>query len=245
MERVALVTGGARRIGAEIARHLHRAGFTLALHYSQSAADAESLVTELCDTRPGSCHAFRADLRRLAEIRAMGEAILHRFGGLDLLVNNASGFSPTPIESCTEAEFDTMIDTNLKGHYFLIQSTLGALRSRQGGIVNILDSHVEQPLRHFNAYVAAKAGLASLTRSLALELGPEVRVNGIAPGAILWPETGEAYDSSTRRDTIDRTPLKRLGEPADIARAVVFLATEAPFISGQVITVDGGRSVAG
>lgn len=244
MERVALVTGGARRIGSEIARHLHGVGYGIALHYRNSETDADALAAELCQLRADSCQTFRADLQSNPEIRAMAEAIRHRFGGLDLLVNNASGFSPTPIASCSEAAFDAMIDSNLKGPYFLIQALLGALRERSGSIVNIIDVHVERPLRHFNAYGAAKGGLASLTRSLALELGPEIRVNGIAPGAIVWPEGDDAYDAETRRETVARTPLKRLGEPADVARTVVFLARDAPFINGQIIVVDGGRGLA-
>ena len=245
MAAVALVTGGARRIGAEIARHLHREGYDIALHYRSSAGDAESLADELCRERRDSCQLFRADLSDRDEVLALGADVTHRFGALDLLVNNASGFSPTPIEKCSEAEFDAMLDSNLKGPYFLIQALLDALRVRGGSIVNIVDVHVERPLRGYNAYGAAKAGLASLTRSLALELGPEIRVNGVSPGAILWPEGDEAYDADTRRRTIAVTPLKRLGEPADIARAVVFLARQAPFITGQIIAVDGGRGLAG
>ncbi len=243
MAAVALVTGGARRIGAEIARHLHGEGYDIALHYRNSADDAESLAAELCRQRPGSCPIFRADLSNREEALALGADVTHRFGALDLLVNNASGFSPTPIEECSEAEFDAMLDSNLKGPYFLIQSLLHALRVRGGSIVNIVDVHVERPLRDYNAYGAAKAGLASLTRSLAVELGPDIRVNGIAPGAILWPDGGSAYDEATREATIRNTPLARMGDPSDIARTVSFLATEAPFITGQVIAVDGGRGL--
>jgi pteridine reductase len=165
---------------------------------------------------------------------------------LDLLVNNASGFDATPMATCTEAQFDAMLGSNLKGPYFLIQALLTPLRrSPAGSIVNILDVHVERPLRHYNAYCAAKAGLASLTRSLALELGPDLRVNGVAPGAILWPDGEEAYDSGTRQETVEKTPLRRTGDPSDIARTVGFLACDAPFVTGQVIAVDGGRSLAG
>jgi pteridine reductase len=245
MAAVALVTGGARRIGAAIARHLHGDGYDIALHYRSSANDAESLAVELCGERPGSCQLFQADLSDREQVLALGADVTRRFGALDLLVNNASGFSPTPIEECSEVEFDAMLDSNLKGPYFLIQALLGALRVRGGSIVNIVDVHVERPLRDYNAYGAAKAGLAALTRSLALELGPDIRVNGVSPGAILWPEGDEAYDADTRRRTIAVTPLKRLGEPADIARAVVFLARQAPFITGQIIAVDGGRGLAG
>ena len=152
---------------------------------------------------------------------------------------------PRPLESCTEAQFDAMLGANLKGPYFLIQALLPALREAGGGVVNIIDIHAERPLRDFNAYGAAKAGLASLTRSLALELGPEIRVNAVSPGAILWPEGDEGFDDTERKLTIERTPLGRLGDPCDIARTVRFLACEAPFITGQVIAVDGGRGLAG
>ena len=243
MANKALVTGAAQRIGGEIVRELHGAGFDIALHYRRSAGAAKSLEDELNATRPGSCRLFQADLAVAGERRQMVDELVSAYGKLDLLVNNASGFEPTPIAACTVAEFDAMIDSNLKGPYFLIQALLPMLQTAKGSIVNILDAHVEHPLPDFNAYCAAKAGLASLTRSLAVELGPEVRVNGVAPGAILWPEGGEAYDDAMRRGTVERTPLRRTGEPSDIARTVRFLACDAPFITGQVITVDGGKSL--
>ena len=244
--RTALVTGAARRIGREIARHLHARGFDLALHYRSSAASAEGLADELCALRRDSCRLFQADLATAAGARQLGQAVADSYPSLDLLVNNASGFEATPLETCTEAEFDAMLGANLKGPYFLIQALLTPLRKAPGGsIVNILDVHVERPLRTYNAYCAAKGGLASLTRSLALELGPELRVNGVAPGAILWPDGEGAYDSDTRRETVAKTPLRRIGDPADIARTVGFLACDAPFITGQVIAVDGGRGLAG
>ena len=197
---------------------------------------------ELCDRRAQSCRLYQAELGDLAQTRAMAEAMLADRDGIALLVNNASGFAPTPIASCTPADFDAMLDSNLRGPYFLIQALLPGLRAG-ASIVNIVDTHVERPLRDFNAYGAAKAGLVSLTRSLALELGPQVRVNAVAPGAILWPEDETGYDAATRVQTIARTPLARLGDPEDIARAVGFLACEAPFVTGQVITVDGGRGL--
>jgi pteridine reductase len=245
MADTALVTGAAQRIGGEIIRELHGAGFDVALHYRRSRDAAKSLADELNLARPGSCRLFQADLAVGAELRRLGEDLMAAYDSLDLLVNNASGFEPTPIASCTVSEFDAMIDSNLKGPYFLVQALLPMLRTAKGSIVNILDAHVEHPLADFNAYCAAKAGLASLTRSLAVELGPDIRVNGVAPGAILWPEGGEAYDDAMRRGTVERTPLRRTGEPSDIARTVRFLACDAPFISGQVITVDGGKSLTG
>ncbi len=244
--RTALVTGAARRIGSEIARHLHARGFDIALHYHSSAAPAQALADEFCEVRRDSCRLFQADLATAAGARQLGLAVADSYPCLDLLVNNASGFDATPMETCTEAQFDAMLGSNLKGPYFLIQALLAPLRrAPAGSIVNILDVHVERPLRNYNAYCAAKAGLASLTRSLALELGPDLRVNGVAPGAILWPDGEEAYDSQTRRETVEKTPLRRTGDPTDIARTVGFLACDAPFVTGQVIAVDGGRSLAG
>jgi pteridine reductase len=243
--KTALITGAAQRIGSEIAAELHRAGFDIALHYRSSDGQAKLLAQELNSARPDSCQLFRADLASLGDVQRLGGEIVGRYRSIDLLVNNASGFEPTPIQSCSEAEFDDMLASNLKGPYFLIQSLLPALHRAGGAIVNMLDVHVEQPLPDFNAYCAAKAGLASLTRSLAVELAPEIRVNGVAPGAILWPEDDAAYDAATRAKTLGSTPLKRMGEPADIARTVKFLACDAPFITGQVIAVDGGKGLMG
>ncbi len=245
MNRIAVITGAARRIGAAITRELHEAGFDIALHYRGSEAAAEQLAGELNTARAGSCRAYQADLNSAAGAAALGAAILAQHPSVDLLVNNASGFEPTALETCTEAAFDAMLGANLKGPYFLCQALLPGLRAAGGAIVNIIDVHAGQPLAGYNAYCAAKAGLASLTRSLALELAPAIRVNGVAPGAILWPDEGEHYDPATREDTIARTPLARLGEPADIARTVRFLACDAPFVTGQVLAVDGGRTLAG
>lgn len=242
MAQVAVVTGGARRIGSIVARHLHTLGFDIALHYRTSTTAAQQLAEELNAQRAASCELFQADLDDLAEVEAMCLALRTRFPTVHLLVNNASGFQPTPMGSCSAAQFDAMLSANLRGPYFLIQGLLQCL-AEGASIVNILDVHIERPLPQFNAYGAAKAGLAALTRSLAVELGPNVRVNGVAPGAILWPEGDGAYDEVMRERTIAATPLKRLGEPQDIARTVAFLALDAPFVTGQVITVDGGRSL--
>jgi pteridine reductase len=242
-KRVALVTGGARRIGRAIAEHLHSMGFDIALHYRSSQDSAQALADALCLERADSCRLFQADLREQEQVGALAKEVLAHFPCIELLVNNASGYFPTPIETTTAAQFDSMLDANLRGPYFLIQGLLPAMRSGDASIVNILDVHVERPLPQFNVYGAAKAGMASLTRSLAVELGPEIRVNGVAPGAILWPEEDESYDTTMREETIERTPLKRQGEPIDIARTVGFLACDAPFITGQVIVVDGGRGL--
>tara|TARA_R110002110_G_scaffold406421_1_gene626281 strand:+ start:82598 stop:83332 length:735 start_codon:yes stop_codon:yes gene_type:complete len=243
MQKVAVVTGGAKRIGAEITRHLHARGYDIALHYRNSAGDAASLSAELNGKRAGSCHCFCADLDTLPDIELMAEQIASRYDGIDVLVNNASGFSPTPINDCSSAQFDAMVSSNLKGHYFLVQALMDRIKVAGGCIINIVDVHAERPLREFNVYGAAKAGLASLTRSLAVELAPDIRVNAVAPGAILWPQNDTAYDEASRMHTIENTPLKRLGEASDIARTVCFLAMDAPFITGQIITVDGGRSL--
>lgn len=241
--KIAVVTGGARRVGRAIAEHLHGIGFDIALHYRKSQDSAQVLAADLCRRRADSCRLFRGDLEDHLQVGVLVRDILAQYPGIDLLVNNASGFAATPIESCTPAQFDSMLASNLRGPYFLIQGLLPALRARGGSIVNIIDIHADRPLRHFSAYSAAKAGLASLTRSLAIELGPDVRVNGVAPGAILWPEGNSAYDTAGRDKLVDSTPLQRLGDPTDIARTVAFLASDAPFITGEVIVVDGGRSL--
>ncbi|MEZ5503410.1 MAG: pteridine reductase [Halioglobus sp.] len=243
MNKVAVITGGARRIGRAVAEHLHNRGFDIALHYRNSQDCAQSLAAELCARRADSCLVFHADLQDLGQVRSLAQSLCAHYSAIDLLVNNASGFAPTPIDSCTPAQFDAMVDTNLRAPYFLIQGLLPGLRLRGATVLNILDIHVERPLRDFNAYGAAKAGLASLTRSLAVELGPGVRVNGIAPGAILWPEGQDTYDGISRESLVASTPLGCLGKPADIARTVGFLACDAPFITGQIIAVDGGRSL--
>lgn len=242
-KKVAVVTGGARRIGRVIAEHLHSIGFDIALHYGSSVDSAQALANELCERRAGSCRLFQADLEDLVQVSALAKRLLEDYSSIDLLVNNASGFTPTPIESCTPAQFESQLSSNLRAPYFLIQGLLPGLRVGGASVVNIIDVHADRPLRNFNAYSAAKAGLASLTRSLALELGPKVRVNGIAPGAILWPEGSGSYDQSTRDRMVADTPLKRLGDPTDIARTVAFLACDAPFITGQIVVVDGGRSL--
>lgn len=240
---VAVVTGGARRIGAVVARHLHALGFDIALHYRNSAEQAQQLAGALNAQRDASCDVFQADLDDLGSVAAVGRALRARYPAVDLLVNNASEFEPSPVGECSATTFDALLSANLRGPYFLIQALLQSL-APGASIVNLLDVHVERPLPQYNVYGAAKAGLAALTRSLAVELAPHVRVNGVAPGAILWPEGEGAYDAALQEKTIAATPLQRLGEPQDIARTVAFLALDAPFITGQVITVDGGRSLA-
>jgi pteridine reductase len=241
-DKVVLVTGAARRVGAEIARALHGAGARLALHYRGSAAEAQQLAAEFEAARAGSAAAFRADLLDGALLPRLVEEVVRHFGRLDALVNNASSFFATPLGAIGEHEWHDIVGTNLKAPLFLSQAAAPHLAATRGAIVNITDIHAERPLRNYPLYCAAKAGLAGLTRALAVELGPQVRVNGIAPGPILWPEDG-SFDAAAQAQVVSRTLLKRCGEPADIARTVVFLLAEAPFITGQIVAVDGGRSV--
>jgi pteridine reductase len=240
--KTVLVTGAARRVGAEIARVLHAEGASLALHYRSSAEAAKALVAELDGVRPGSALAFRADLLETGHLPRLVEEVVERYGRLDGLVNNASSFFPTPIGRIGERDWDDLIGTNLKAPLFLAQAAAPHLAAARGAIVNITDIHAERPLKNYALYCAAKAGLAGLTRALALELGPHVRVNAIAPGPILWPEDG-SFDAAAQANVVSRTLLKRCGDPADIARTVLFLLADAPFVTGQVLAVDGGRSV--
>jgi pteridine reductase len=239
--RWALVTGAAKRIGAAIARKLHEAGANIAIHYFSSAEAADVLAAELDQRRRGSALTAGADLRDIAALERMLRSVLERAGRLDVLVNNASNFYPTPIGSITDEQWHDLVDSNLKAPLFLAQAALPALRAARGTIVNIVDVHAQRPLRDHPVYGAAKAGLAMLTRSLARDLGPDIRVNGVAPGAILWPEIG--ISDELRRSIIRQTALKRAGDPDDIAAAVLFLVRDAPYVTGEIIAVDGGRSV--
>ena len=241
-DKTVLVTGAARRVGAEIARTLHAEGANLALHYRSSADAAKALVAELNAVRPGSALAFQADLLETEHLPRLVEEAVKHFGRLDALVNNASSFSATPVGAIGEREWNDLVGTNLKAPLFLAQAAAPHLATARGAIVNITDIHDERPLKNHPLYCAAKAGLAGLTRALALELGPHVRVNAVAPGPILWPEDG-SFDAAAQAQVVSRTLLKRCGDPADIARTVLFLLADAPFVTGQVIAVDGGRSV--
>ncbi len=241
-DKVVLVTGAARRVGAEVARVLHGAGARLALHHRRSAAEAQALAAELNALRPASAQAFQADLLQTERLAALVEAVAGHFGRLDALVNNASSFYATPLGGIGERAWEDLVGTNLKAPLFLSQAAAPHLAAAAGAIVNITDIHDQWPLKNYPVYCIAKAGLAGLTRALALELGPQVRVNGIAPGPILWPADG-SVDAAAQAGIVSRTLLKRCGEPADIARTVRFLLADAPYITGQIIAVDGGRSV--
>jgi pteridine reductase len=240
--RWALVTGAAKRIGAVIASTLHEAGANVAIHYNRSATDADRLAAELNRRRPSSAFTVSADMRDIPAVERMAAQVLERTGGrLDVLVNNASNFYPTPLGSVTLEQWDDLLGSNLKAPLFLSQAMLPALRAARGVIVNIVDVHAQRPLRDHPVYGPAKAGLAMLTRSLAKDLGPDVRVNGVSPGAILWPDEG--MSDALRAAIIKQTALKRSGTPEDIAAAVLFLVRDAPYVTGQIIAVDGGRSV--
>jgi len=242
---VILVTGAAKRVGAEIGRTLHAAGAKLLLHYRASADAAEALAAELNAARPGSAACAPADLRDTAQLPRLVAVAIEKFGRLDALVNNASSFYATPIGSIAEADWQDLIGSNLKGPLFLAQAAAPHLRATRGAIINITDIHAERPLKNYPLYCAAKAGLLGLTRALALELAPEVRVNAVAPGPIAWPDGAAAadFDAATRSAIIARTFLQREGSPGDVARTVRFLLFDAPYVTGQVINVDGGRSL--
>jgi pteridine reductase len=245
MERPAvLVTGGARRVGAAIARAVHAAGADVIVHCHRSRADAAQLVAGLEGARAGSTAIVEGDLLDTARLPAIIEASAARFGRLDALVNNASSFHPTPLDELQPAQWEDLAGTNLRAPLFLAKAAAAHLRRSRGAIVNIVDIHAERPLPGFIAYCVAKSGLAGLTRALALELAPEVRVNGVSPGAILWPEDGEAFPPAERERITLQTPLRRTGTPEDIAGAVKCLIFDAPFVTGQILAVDGGRSIA-
>ena len=238
---VILVTGAARRVGAAISRELHACGADIALHYRRSRAEAESLAAELNAIRTGSAFTVGGDLGVDGTPEAVAETTLAHFGRIDGLVNNASSFFSTPLGTIDAAAWADLTGSNLKGPLFLTQALAPALREARGAVVNIVDIHAERPLRHYALYCAAKAGLAGLTRALALELAPQVRVNGVSPGPIEWPEDDQ-FALAEREQIIRHTLLQREGSPADVARTVRFLLFDAPYITGQILAVDGGRS---
>lgn len=240
-----LVTGAAKRLGAATARLLHAHGASIAVHYHRSAAPALALVAELNASRAGSAVAVQADLLDLGALPGLVDATVAAFGRLTVLVNNASTFYPTPVGSITAAQFDDLIGTNLRAPLFLMQAAAPQLRQHGGQVVNIIDIHATRPLKQHPVYCAAKAGLHMLTQSMARELAPAVRVNGVAPGPIMWPDAGAPMDPALQERILDRTALKRTGSPADIAKAVLFFLKDAPYVTGQILAVDGGRTVGG
>jgi pteridine reductase len=241
--RVVLVTGAAKRIGARIARTLHAAGCDLALHYRGSVDEFRSLQEELEAARAGSVLALRADLGAFDRLPEMVAQTLGRFGRLDGRVNNASSFHPTPIGRATPAHWDDLFASNARAPFFLSQAAAPHLAATRGAIVNLVDIYATRPLAGHTIYCMAKAALLMATKSLALELGPQVRVNAVAPGAILWPE--DEANAAAREAMLARTPLSRIGTPEEIAEAVRWLLFDATYCTGQVIAVDGGRLVAG
>lgn len=246
--KVALVTGAAKRIGAEIARQLHVVGFNVIVHYNQSSTMANELIDALNSNRENSAIGIQADLNDLSQVVNLAKQSEAQWNRLDLLVNNASSFYPTPIGKATDEDWDNLVNSNLKAPFFLAQALAPALKQSHGNIINIADIYAQQPLKKHSIYSIAKAGNIMLTKSLAQELAPEVRVNGIAPGAILWPEdyykkTEEQLSDENKEKMLSQIPLQQRGQIQDITRTVIFLAKDAPYITGQVIAVDGGRSI--
>lgn len=239
MAPVVLITGAARRIGAAITREFHQQGFRVLIHYRNSAADADALAATLNEQRPDSARTLRADLDSPDQVRRLAADALSCWQRLDVLVNNASTFYATPPGTATDEDWDRLMGSNLRAPFILLQALAPALADQRGAAVNLVDVYAEKPLWHHGLYCMAKAGLASLTRSMARELGPDVRVNGVAPGPILWPEQGQ----DNQDEVLGATALKRSGEPQDIAGTVYWLAMQAPFITGQILAVDGGRSL--
>ncbi|MEA3410100.1 MAG: pteridine reductase [Pseudomonadota bacterium] len=239
--KTALITGAARRVGAVIARTLHTAGMNVVIHYRGSRDAAERLRDALETTRPDSVELLQADLLYTGSLPDLATQAHNRWGRLDVLVNNASSFYPTPVGEITETSWDELVGSNLKAPLFLTQAAAPLLAASQGCVINMVDIHADRPLKNYTVYSIAKAGLVSLTKSMARELGPDVRVNAIAPGAILWPEREEYADM--HREITERTALKRQGEPGDIARTALFLVRDAGYITGQVLAVDGGRTL--
>jgi len=242
-EHAVLITGGARRLGAAIARTLHGAGARVMIHHRHSAAEAVALAAELNALRAGSAATAAADLADIEALPGLVDATLAAFGRLDVLVNNASTFYPTPVGAISAAAFDDLVGSNLRAPLFLTQAAAPELRRRNGLVLNMVDIHAYRPLKNHPVYCAAKAGLVMLTQSLARELAPEVRVNGIAPGPVLWPES--EMDAELQARILDRTALKRIGSPEDVARAALFFVRDAPYVTGQVLPVDGGRTIGG
>lgn len=239
--RVALITGAAHRIGAELARTLHGEGMDIVVHYRHSRDGAEALATELSRARAGSVCLLQADLHDCRRFPALFRQVGSFRNRLDVLVNNASSFYATPVAAADVDQWEDLIATNLKAPFFIAQQAAPMLRESRGCIVNLVDIHAERPLKGHPIYSIAKAGNAMMVRALARELGPEVRVNGIAPGAILWPDQG--LGDEAKREILSRTALARAGSPSDIARALLYLVRDADYVTGQVLAVDGGRSL--
>lgn len=241
--KVALITGAARRIGAVIANTLHQQGMNVIIHYRHSATEAQALCAKLNELRPDSARILQADLHHINEFPTLCATAAKAFGRLDALVNNASCFYPTPLGTVTESAWQSLIDSNLKAPFFLIQAAIPWLAKTQGCVINIADIHGRRPLADHSAYCISKAGLLMLTLSLAKELGPDIRVNAIAPGATLWPEADNTLSEERKNQIISDTALKRAGLPLDIAKAVWFFIADAGYVTGQILNIDGGRAL--
>lgn len=241
--KVVLITGGAKRVGAAICRELHANGAKLMIHYKSSVNEARALQAELNLQRPNSAAIIQGDLLNIAIAPSLVHETIQHFGRLDVLINNASTYYPTELGNINEENWHDLVGSNLKAPMFLAQAAAAELRKNAGCIVNITDMHIERPKKGYIVYSVAKAGLVTLTKSLAHELSPEVRVNAVAPGPVQWPENNPQFDEVYRQRVISQTLLKRIGDPSDIAKAVKFLAYDAPFITGHVLAVDGGRSL--
>ena len=239
--RWALITGAGKRIGARIAQTLHEAGASVAIHYRGSADAADELSAALNAARPGSAMTVQADLLDTRALPGLVEQVITQSGRLDILINNASTFYPTPLDEVTHEHWDDLMGTNLKAPLFLTQAAAPYLRRHEGCIVNLVDIHSQRPLKHHTVYGPAKAALAMLTRTLAKDLAPGIRVNGVSPGAILWPEDG--MSDKAQASILRQVPLGRPGDPQDIADCVLYLVRDARYVTGQIIAVDGGRSV--
>ena len=246
--KVALVTGAAKRIGAEIARQLHNENFNLVIHYHQSGKAAHELIDELNEARENSAICVAADLNNLTQVFHLADQAQSHWQRIDLLINNASSFYPTPIGDTSEEDWNQLINSNLKAPFFLAQALAKNLAQHHGCIINIADIYADRPLKKHSVYSIAKAGNVMLTKTLAQELAPLVRVNGIAPGAILWPDDSnkkleDKLSDENKEKMLAKIPLQQRGHESDIARTILFLANEAPYITGQILNVDGGRSI--
>ncbi len=238
---VALVTGAAQRIGAGICTTLHAAGFNIIIHYRSSSDPAEALANQLNQQRNHSAHCIKADLTQSADVQALAQAAEKHWGHIDALINNASTFYPTPLNQSTEEDWNALFNSNVKGPFFLSQALTPTLSQRNGCIVNLVDIHSEKPMTEHTIYSMAKASVAMMTKTLAKEMAPAVRVNGVSPGAILWPEQALAPDNQS--SILNKIPMQKIGDVSDIAKTVAFLVKDAPYITGQIIAVDGGRSL--
>lgn len=243
--KVVLITGAARRIGAEIARTLHEAGMNIALHYNASEEDAVQLCQEFNQKRDNSAIAIRADLQAAESEKALVQEAAETWGRLDVLVNNASRFYRTDIGEVTAYAWDDLMNSNLKAPFFLSQAAAHFLIATRGCIVNITDIHAERPLRDYSVYCISKSGLMMMTKVFAKEFAPSIRVNAVAPGAILWPEGKNSLSEDEKSKIIEDTALQRAGRPEDIAKAVLFFVRDAEYVTGQILDVDGGRMLSG